>query len=146
MVEREGKFKREFIHGVNQDLKSYCTTREMAVVESWNELALKLKLATIIKFSGKRKKILKARIDEYGLEGWEKVLFKIEKSNFLTGVNSREWKATFDWVLQPDVFLKIYEGSYDDKRDSNEGRATKRRKAILSAVSNELDDPRTAAR
>lgn len=73
------------------------------------------------KLTSKRKRaILKAKkdIEEFG--GWEKYFSCIASSDFLNGKNKDEWKAKFDWVLNPDNMVKIMEGNYKNKgRNSN---------------------------
>lgn len=45
-------------------------------------------------------------------------LKKIEKSDFLTG-KSGQWRATFDWIIQPSNAVKIIEGNYSGKAKTN---------------------------
>lgn len=47
-------------------------------------------------------------------DGWTATIEKITASNFCTGKNDRGWKATFDWLLQPETWLKVNEGKYDN--------------------------------
>ena len=50
-----------------------------------------------------------------GDDGWRVVIQRIAASTFCRGENDRAWRATFDWLLQPDVALKVLEGKYDDR-------------------------------
>ena len=46
-----------------------------------------------------------------------KLLFeKAEASQFLKGGNSRNWSATFDWLLKDGNIAKVLDGNYDDKQ------------------------------
>ena len=45
-------------------------------------------------------------------------LKKIENSEFLTG-RSGQWRATFDWIIQPSNAVKIIEGNYSGKDKAN---------------------------
>jgi general stress protein YciG len=45
-------------------------------------------------------------------EYWSAVVRRIVASGFCTGKNDRGWRATFDWLLQPDTHLKVMEGKY----------------------------------
>ena len=45
-------------------------------------------------------------------------LKKIENSDFLTG-RSGQWRATFDWIIQPSNAVKIIEGNYSGKAKTN---------------------------
>ena len=41
--------------------------------------------------------------------------------DFLKGkIKSYEWKASFDWIINPNNFVKIIEGRYDNKSASKE--------------------------
>lgn len=46
---------------------------------------------------------------------WITIINRIANSSFCNGKNDRGWKATFDWLLQPDTWLKVTEGKYDDR-------------------------------
>ena len=45
-------------------------------------------------------------------------LKKIENSDFLTG-RSGQWRANFDWIIQPSNAVKIIEGNYSCKAKTN---------------------------
>ena len=45
-------------------------------------------------------------------------LKKVESSDFLTG-RSGQWRATFDWIIQPSNAVKIIEGNYSGKAKAN---------------------------
>ena len=45
-------------------------------------------------------------------------LKKIENSDFLTG-RSGQWRANFDWIIQPSNAVKIIEGNYSGKAKAN---------------------------
>lgn len=68
----------------------------------------------ILKITDKRKKAIKSRIKEHGIETILEVLEKANNSDFLTGKKT-DWKAGFDWIMNPSNFVKIYEGNYDNK-------------------------------
>ena len=52
--------------------------------------------------------------DTGGIEGFTEAIERIPRSGFLLGKNDRGWRANFDWLLQPDSFAKLREGTYDD--------------------------------
>lgn len=65
--------------------------------------------------SDARKKAIKARFTSgYSLEDFEEVFKKAEASAFLKGANSRNWRATFDWLLKDTNMAKVLDGNYDD--------------------------------
>lgn len=45
-------------------------------------------------------------------EGFEKA----SKSSWLLGSTPNGWKASFDWLILPNNFLKVLEGNYDDDK------------------------------
>jgi hypothetical protein len=63
----------------------------------------------------KRKKAADLRLKEFGEENWIKAITRVAISDFCNGLNDRSWVATFDWILQPDSYLKITEGKYDNR-------------------------------
>lgn len=78
------------------------------VLNYWNE---KSDLNKITAMSDKRKSNINARIKDFDLETIYKVIDMTNDSDFLSG-KSTEWKATFDWVLNPTNFIKVLEGNY----------------------------------
>ena len=75
-------------------------------------------LPKVIKISDARKRVIKARIKEFGLEDIKTVFEKTESSDFLTGKTS-DFKASFDWILKPANLVKILEGNYDNRKPKN---------------------------
>lgn len=75
-------------------------------------------LPKVIKISDARKRVIKARIKEFGLEDIKAVFEKAESSDFLTGKTS-DFKASFDWILKPANLVKILEGNYDNRKPKN---------------------------
>lgn len=79
-------------------------------MERYNELCPKMPHA--ISMSAERRKHLAARISEYGEEGVLEMLRLAGESPFLSGENSRGWKADLTWLLLPSNFEKVIEGRY----------------------------------
>ena len=69
----------------------------------------------ITALSDKRKKMINARLNTYGIEKITEVFKKAESSDFLKGKNNRDWKANFDWIMNDSNFAKILDGNYDNK-------------------------------
>ena len=59
-----------------------------------------------------RKRAIKTRFNEVGIEGIERMLKNAEESNFLNGENEKNWVANFDWLFRPTNFMKVLEGNY----------------------------------
>jgi len=69
-------------------------------------------LSVIKKITGERLKHLNARISEHSYEEVLEALEIVKNSDFLKGVNDRNWKCDFDWIMNPNNFIKILEGKY----------------------------------
>ena len=71
------------------------------------------KLPKIIKITETRKSTIKARIEEYDIETILQVFKIAAASDFLNG-KAKKWRANFDWLMRPNNFVKVLEGSYDN--------------------------------
>lgn len=79
------------------------------VVNKYNNIS---ELSNIVKVTDKRKKALNARIKDSSIEDVFKALDIVASSDFLKGNNNRNWKCDFDWIMNPNNFIKILEGRY----------------------------------
>jgi len=73
------------------------------------------KLSKVQKLTPARKSSINARIEDYNLQTIGDVFQKVKASNFLNGENKEGWKASFDWVMNPNNFTKILEGNYENR-------------------------------
>lgn len=82
------------------------------LVEIWNENcgSLSKVKGTSKSRDGKMKERWKECSDP---EYWGSVVKKLSQSPFCNGSNDRGWKATFDFLIQPDTQNKALEGKYD---------------------------------
>lgn len=48
----------------------------------------------------------------YSVDDFKKVFEKAEQSAFLKGNNSRNWSASFDWLIKEDNMAKVLNGKY----------------------------------
>ena len=115
----------------------------------WNRLMNGRGIPQIDKLRGKRLELLRARTMEYGSRIVMDVLHKAAASSFLNGGGDQGWKASIDWILKPDNFMKIKEGLYDDRQLTPEQQAKQQaqqraqqcreaNKAIEQQISQEL--------
>lgn len=86
-----------------------------SIVDKFNTL-LSPPLPRVITISDARKRMIKSRVSEYGLETVEKVFNNVYNSKFLRGESENGWKCYFDWIFNPRNFVKILEGNYADTR------------------------------
>lgn len=89
-----------------------------AILEKYNSIEGN-RVSKCKSITPERKKHLNARIKEYGIEAVYKVIDNINSSNFLKnkfGLNTKDKKKklSIDWIINPNNFVKILEGSYTD--------------------------------
>lgn len=85
-------------------------------VSVWNETAGRCGLAKVKTIDDRRRKAIRARLKSDGEEGFREALAAVERSRFLCGENDRNWRADFDFVLQPKSYARLREGAYGDDR------------------------------
>lgn len=66
----------------------------------------------------KRHRAALARLREHpDLAYWREVIARISASAFCRGLTERgSWRASPDWLVQPDTAGRVLEGKYDDAR------------------------------
>lgn len=72
----------------------------------------------LTKLSDKRKKAIRARLRTYSLDDFKKLFEMAEASSFLKGQNSRNWSATFDWLISDGNMAKVLDGNYNDHKQA----------------------------
>lgn len=88
----------------------------LAAYQDWNATALRCGLPQASKMTPDRQRKIIARLKDYGQDGWAQALANIERSSFLTGKNDRGWTATLDFLVKPDAFGKVHDGTYGNGR------------------------------
>ena len=68
-----------------------------------------------LKIDDKRKKAINNLFKEYSVEELLQAIDKIHISKFMQGDNKNKWQVTFDWLIKKANLLKVLEGNYDDK-------------------------------
>ena len=80
----------------------------------------------VMGINGKRRVAVSARWGEHpDLDFFEDYFKRVEDSDFLKGVNDRNWKATFDWLMNAANMDKVREGKYDGGGKKDGTGATK---------------------
>jgi hypothetical protein len=71
-------------------------------------------LAPPSKLTEPRQRHCRARLAELGgdIDQWRALCQRVQQSPMLTGLKT-DWRADFDWLLQPTNFTKVLEGKYD---------------------------------
>lgn len=86
------------------------------IKNKWVEIANTFGLSgTRLKINEKRKKSIKILLKEYTIEEIFQAMDKVHVSKFLQGENKNSWQITFDWFINKANLLKVLEGNYDDK-------------------------------
>lgn len=95
-------------------------TNYQEVVDLWNETVKDL--AKVTRLSDGRKKVIKTRLKDGGIEQMRIVFNKVQESDYLNGRTGNSWQATFDWVLKAENWVKVIDGNYDNKEQASAGR------------------------
>ena len=95
------------------------TTSYKKIVESYNDICKSLPSVRII--SDKRKKKMRVMAKEFGLEDFIDVFQKAENSEFLSGKNGRWNGCNFDWLINYNNFIKVIEGTYNNRNGPVDG-------------------------
>lgn len=106
--------KREVVEAERLKPKDKPTSKDIhtPVMERFNRICVSLPKATAL--TEKRKKVINARLKQHSMVEIEEVFLIAESSDFLKGVNGK-WKATFDWLMNENNFVKVLEGNYNNK-------------------------------
>jgi hypothetical protein len=75
-------------------------------------MAKRTGLATLRAFNADRRRALKLRLGEHGLAALIEAVGAIERSEFCRGQNDRNWRADFDFLVDPKKLVRVLEGKY----------------------------------
>lgn len=76
---------------------------------------------TVIKLTETRKRAIKARLKDYGLDEIKRAFSLAGQSDFLKG--SSGWQASFDWLMKPANMTKVLEGNYTNRASPAGGKS-----------------------
>ena len=111
---REEKNRLEESNKPISEVPIFKTKDAKRIMEAWNSLGLQQ--LREIKGDTKRGGMLRARVNEYGVDAVLEAIENIRKSSFLKGQNGKGWTITFEWFVAPNNFIKVLEGNYDDTK------------------------------
>ena len=95
---------------------SVCRTKDVRrITEAWNSLGLQQ--LTKMTSDSKRGGMLRARVNEYGVDKVLEAIEKVRNSDFLKGQNKSGFIITFEWFVRPNNFPKVLEGNYDNRAE-----------------------------
>lgn len=87
------------------------------IVDLYNSICTSL--PSVRTLSNSRKNAIKTRLKQYSLDDFKVLFEKAESSSFLKGDNSRNWVATFDWLIKDANMAKVLDGNFDNRQNSN---------------------------
>lgn len=87
------------------------------IADMYNATCVTLPKCTVL--SDSRKKALRARLNHYGIDDFQRLFEKANESSFLTGANNNNWTASFDWLIKDANMAKVLDGNYDNKAKPN---------------------------
>lgn len=79
----------------------------------------------LTKLSDARKKAIKARLNQYSIEDFQRLFQMAEESSFLKGQNDRNWLATFDWLIKDANMAKVLDGNYSSGSSKQQPERTR---------------------
>lgn len=110
----------------NENKGTISEMQYQSIVNKFHELCPWL--PKINKLTEKRKSALKRWVKEDGIDVIYETFKVVGESDFLSGRKKdtdSNWKATFDWIINPTNRVKILEGNYSN-RNANEPSAEKK--------------------
>ena len=134
-VENQGQLSTKELNTKEVSTKEYTHVKNEfsraceEIKSKWIKIAHEYKLSgTQLKITEKRKRVINNLLKEYSVEEVLQAMEKIRTSNFLQGNNKTGWQIAFDWFINKSNFLKVLEGNYDDKANSNNSEKEKKSK------------------
>lgn len=113
----EDKEREKEVKEINKEKK----TDYQQIVDLYNRFCPSF--PSLKNLSEARKKAIKARLNTYSVEDFEKMFKKAEASDFLKGANNKNWSATFDWLIKDSNMAKVLDGNYDNKKTKEQSTA-----------------------
>lgn len=84
-------------------------------------------LNSVKKITNERNKAISQILLNFSKSEIEKTLLLAGQNEFLNGAGDKKWKATFDWIMRTENFLKIAEGGYYTSQEKESTRKGKNR-------------------
>lgn len=113
--ERKGKEKKGKESKINNNKEEYVENAQKVLDFYHKYLPM---LPSVKKLTPQRITYINKRVEDSSLEEVEAMLIEASKSDFLTG-KSKDWKATLDWLMNPNNFIKVLEGNYANKEGTH---------------------------
>lgn len=111
-TEKEREKEREKEKDLEKEKRD--STNYPEIISMYNDTCVSFPRVT--KLSENRKKAIRARLKVYTPDDFKKMFEMAEASSFLKGANSRNWSATFDWLINDSNMAKVLDGNYQDRQ------------------------------
>ena len=111
---RREERKKEYID-TNVSIKQHSI---QSIIDAWNQLEpYGIKMIYRINPGSKRCTLLIALLEQFGEEKVIQAVDKVKQSDFLQGKTDTRFSLNFDWFINPNNFVKVLEGKYDERHD-----------------------------
>lgn len=112
--ERKNERMKEYID-TNVSIKQHSI---QSIIDAWNQLEpYGIKMIYRINPGSKRCTSLIALLEQFGEEKVIQAVDKVKQSDFLQGKTDARFSLNFDWFINPNNFVKVLEGKYDERHD-----------------------------
>lgn len=112
--ERKNERMKEYID-TNVSIKQHSI---QSIIDAWNQLEpYGIKMIYRINQGSKRCTSLIALLEQFGEEKVIQAVDKVKQSDFLQGRTDTRFSLNFDWFINPNNFVKVLEGKYDERHD-----------------------------
>lgn len=110
-----------------------------ALVALFNATFASTPIAQVRKLTDTRRRSVRARVEEYGLESVSEAFRSVLDSPFLLGQNKRGWVASFDWIFRKSNYIKILERQYAERKNGIQNRrdSVSRLEQLAEAILND---------
>nr|DAM99492.1 MAG TPA: DNA polymerase [Caudoviricetes sp.] len=112
--ERKNERMKEYID-TNVSIKQHSI---QSIIDAWNQLEpYGIKMIYRINPGSKRCTSLIALLEQFGEEKVIQAVDKVKQSDFLQGKTDTRFSLNFDWFINPNNFVKVLDGKYDERHD-----------------------------
>lgn len=112
--ERKNERMKEYID-TNVSIKQHSI---QSIIDAWNQLEpYGIKMIYRINPGSKRCTSLIVLLEQFGEEKVIQAVDKVKQSDFLQGKTDTRFSLNFDWFINPNNFVKVLEGKYDERHD-----------------------------
>ena len=106
--------KKEYID-TNVSIKQHSI---QSIIDAWNQLEpYGITMIYRINPGSKRCISLIALLEQFGEEKVIQAVDKVKQSDFLQGKTDARFSLNFNWFINPNNFVKVLEGKYDERHD-----------------------------